>query len=88
MSDSDDKKDNSADKSGSNNSLPSVISFPQSRTKPKTSQQKSRELGLSKLAQKLNTTASLKGHWCSQCKGIWYGYGGECECPVCGNRNG
>lgn len=88
MPDSDDKKGNRTGESGSNNSSPSIISFPQSRTKPKTSQPESRELSLSKLAQKLNAGASLKGHWCSQCKGIWYGYGGECECPVCGNRNG
>ncbi|MBL4851152.1 MAG: hypothetical protein JKY90_02555 [Gammaproteobacteria bacterium] len=66
-----------------------VIPFPQSRTKPKVSQQASRSLGLSELAKQLNCAeASLKGHWCSQCKGIWYGCGGECECPVCGNRNG
>ncbi len=66
----------------------SVIRFPQSKTKPKTSRQAPRDLGLSQLAQKLNASASLKGHWCSRCKGIWYGYGGECECPACGNRNG
>jgi len=80
MSDSDDKN--------SEKKICSVIPFPHSRTKPKTSQQTPRDLGLSKLAQELNASASLKGHWCSRCKGIWYGYGGECECPVCGNRNG
>jgi len=88
MSNSGDKKNNGTGKSRSDDSAHSVVSFPQSRTKPKTSQQAPRELGLSKLAQKLKATASLKGHWCSRCNGIWYGYGGECECPVCGNRNG
>jgi len=88
MSNSDDKKNNATDENSADDSTPSVIPFPQSKTKPKVSQQKPRELGLSKLAQKLEATASLKGHWCSRCHGIWYGYGGECECPVCGNRNG
>jgi hypothetical protein len=67
----------------------SVVKFPQSRTRPKTSKPETRDLGLSKLAQQLGSAqANLIGHWCSQCKGIWYGCAGECECPVCGNRNG
>jgi len=78
--------DNSTDE---NQKTSSVIHFPQSKTKPKTSQSPPRELGLSELAKKYKgDTSSLKGHWCSRCKGIWYGFGGECECPVCGNRNG
>ncbi len=78
----------SSDENNSEKQTHPVVPFPQSKTKPKTSQQPPRDLGLSKLAQKLNVSASLKGHWCSRCKGIWYGYGGECECPDCGNRNG
>ncbi len=67
----------------------SVINFPQSRTQPKTSKTETRDLGVSRLAQQLGgVQANLRGHWCSQCKGIWYGFSGECECPVCGNRNG
>ncbi len=67
----------------------SVVKFPQSRTHPKTSKPEIRDLSVSKLAQQLGCVqANLKGHWCSQCKGIWYGNLGECECPVCGNRNG
>jgi len=85
MSSSDDE---STDDSSAEKKARTVIPFPHSRIKPKTSQQATRDLGLSKLAQKLSASASLKGHWCSRCKGIWYGYGGECECPVCGNRNG
>jgi len=90
MSSSDDENMDGSNKGGSSadKQVHSVIRFPQSKTKPKTSQQAPRDLGLSKLALKLNASASLKGHWCSRCKGIWYGYGGECECPVCGNRNG
>tara|TARA_R110002096_G_scaffold287893_4_gene481525 strand:+ start:4091 stop:4342 length:252 start_codon:yes stop_codon:yes gene_type:complete len=73
------------DKSSSN----SVVGFPQSRTQTKTSKDGVRELGISKLAQQLGyVQPNLKGHWCSRCKGIWYGYVGECECPQCGNRNG
>jgi hypothetical protein len=28
------------------------------------------------------------GHWCSVCRGIWFGYPLEVSCPVCGNRRG
>ena len=67
----------------------SVIKFPQSKPNPKPVNQKRVNLGISKLAQQLGYVESnLKGHWCSSCKGIWYGYLGECECPVCGNRQG
>ncbi len=66
-----------------------TIVFPQSRTRPKQSKQEVRELGVSKFAKQLGgIQPNLKGHWCSRCKGIWYGYVGECECPACGNRNG
>ena len=66
-----------------------VVGFPQSRTRAKTTIDGVRELGISKLAQQLGCVQpNLKGHWCSRCKGIWYGYVGECECPLCGNRNG
>ena len=78
----------SDDKQGTKNNQ-AVVKFPQSRTRPKTSQPETRDLGVSKLAQQLGGgQANLKGHWCSQCKGIWYGNLGECECPVCGNRHG
>lgn len=66
-----------------------VVGFPQSRTPAKQSNGGFKELGLSKLAQKGGELQSgLKGHWCSRCKGIWFGFVGECECPQCGNRNG
>ncbi|MAT51026.1 MAG: hypothetical protein CME32_19200 [Gimesia sp.] len=66
-----------------------VVRFPHSRTRPASSQDGIRELGNSKMAQQLGRVQpNLKGHWCSRCKGIWYGFVGECECPVCGNRNG
>ena len=65
----------------------SVIGFPQSRTAPR--QGAGRDLGLSKMAREHGgVQPGLKGHWCSRCKGIWYGYVGEVECPACGNRRG
>ncbi len=68
---------------------PDVVSFPQSRTPPKRTKGGYKKLGLSKLTQKGGESQpGLKGHWCSRCKGIWFGFVGECECPQCGNRNG
>tara|TARA_R110000782_G_scaffold48146_7_gene105530 strand:+ start:2784 stop:3014 length:231 start_codon:yes stop_codon:yes gene_type:complete len=66
-----------------------IIAFPQSRTSPRKDQSGFKELGISKFAQKVGKIQpNLKGHWCSNCKGIWYGLVGEAECPECGNRNG
>jgi hypothetical protein len=66
-----------------------LIRFPVSRTKPAASKKGFKDLGSSKFSQKIGgVQPNLKGHWCGRCKGIWFGYVGECECPVCGNRNG
>lgn len=66
-----------------------IVKFPQSRTPPKQTKGGFKDLGLSRLTQKGGRLQpGLKGHWCSRCKGIWYGFVGECECPQCGNRNG
>jgi hypothetical protein len=66
-----------------------VVGFPQARVRPPGGSAPFRDLGSSKLAA---TLGSLKeqasGHWCSSCKGIWFGTLLETECPVCGNRNG
>jgi hypothetical protein len=81
-----------ADESDSSNSEKqetTLVGFPQSRTHPKQSKGRVRDLGMSKMAQQYHQLQpNLKGHWCSRCKGIWYGFVGECECPQCGNRNG
>ena len=49
-------------------------------------------LGLAICRKLADALGSLKeqasGHWCSSCKGIWFGTLLETECPVCGNRNG
>ncbi len=67
----------------------SLIPFPQSRTRPNRSAGGFRDLGLSRLAREVGMVQpNLKGHWCSRCRGIWFGFVGEVECPVCGNRSG
>ena len=68
---------------------PDLIRFPQSRTRPKQDPEGFRNLGLSALARGVRRMQpNLKGHWCSRCKGIWFGFVGEVECPACGNRHG
>ncbi len=48
-----------------------------------------KDLGSTPLARQLGlTTEQMNGHWCSRCKGIWFGYTLEAQCPVCGNRRG
>lgn len=67
----------------------SVVRFPQSRARPPGAVEPFKDLGYSKLASSLGVLKEqTTGHWCSQCKGIWFGYLLEAECPVCGNRNG
>jgi hypothetical protein len=66
-----------------------VVAFPFSRLRPKGPLGPARDLGLGKMAQTLGLPREqMSGHWCSRCKGIWFGYLLEVECPVCGNRNG
>jgi hypothetical protein len=66
-----------------------VIRFPQSRVRPPGSPEPFKDLGMSKLSLELGSLKEQNtGHWCSHCKGIWFGYLLEAECPVCGNRNG
>jgi hypothetical protein len=48
-----------------------------------------RELGISALTRLLDADPEMmSGHWCSFCKGIWYGFKLEVACPKCGNRHG
>lgn len=47
------------------------------------------DLGITPLARQLGLKPEqTNGHWCSRCRGIWFGYTLETECPVCGNRHG
>jgi hypothetical protein len=66
-----------------------VIRFPQSRVPPTSTKQPFKELGTSQLAARFgHPQRQATGHWCSYCRGIWFGYLLEVTCPVCGNRHG
>lgn len=55
----------------------------------KASESSYRDLGITPLAKQLGLKPEqTNGHWCSRCRGIWFGYTLEAECPVCGNRHG
>ena len=65
----------------------SVVRFPQSRVAPRGGG--FQDLGLSDLAKWLGGPERQgTGHWCSRCRGIWYGYLLEVTCPKCGGRHG
>ncbi len=64
-----------------------LLRFPLSRTRPGGAP--AADLGISRLARAVGIpTRQLTGHWCSRCRGIWYGYPLEVECPACGSRSG
>lgn len=66
-----------------------VVRFPQSRVRPPGGLEPYKDLGIGRMAQTLGMpTEQQTGHWCSRCKGIWFGYLLEVECPMCGNRGG
>ncbi|MEM7652898.1 MAG: hypothetical protein AAF220_06945 [Pseudomonadota bacterium] len=66
-----------------------VIRFPQSRVPGANAKTPVKELGRTERSKALDPTGrASRGHWCSRCKGVWYGHGLEVECPVCGNRHG
>ena len=67
----------------------SVVRFPQSRVRPPSGTDPFIDLGMSKMVGVLGgPNEQTSGHWCSQCKGIWFGHLLEVECPVCGSRRG
>lgn len=66
-----------------------IIRFPQSRVAGSGRLRPIRDLGMTPLARQIDPTGNgCSGHWCSFCKGVWFGRTGETECPVCGNRHG
>jgi len=66
-----------------------VARFPQSRVSPPGAARAARILGAGKMAELLGAPArQTTGHWCSRCRGIWFGYLLEVACPACGNRHG
>ena len=65
-----------------------IVDMPFSRRPPST-RAKARNLGLTELARRFDPSGrNTRGHWCSRCRGIWYGCLLEVECPACGNRHG
>jgi len=81
VADSDDGED---DKTGG---AKNVVPFPFSRSGVAKTRDRARNLGLAKLSAKAKQSGrGAKGHWCRNCKGIWYTYFFEVECPVCGKR--
>ena len=66
-----------------------IVRFPHSRVRPTRSGEPANNLGPSLLVRKFGPPGRQEtGHWCSKCKGIWFGYPLEVACPVCGNRHG
>ncbi|MFM9860687.1 hypothetical protein RUR49_19705 [Pseudoxanthobacter sp. M-2] len=66
-----------------------LVRFPLSRTTPAGSPGGFVDLGTGAMARRLGMrTAGTTGRWCSRCRGIWFGYALEVECPRCGNRHG
>jgi len=66
-----------------------VIQFPQSRVSPPGAGKPVKQLGPGRMASLIGAPErQTTGHWCSRCRGIWYGYPLEVACPVCGNRHG
>jgi hypothetical protein len=72
-----------------NKSDAEVVRFPQSRVRLSGSEEPPKIIGTSQLAGVLGAPSEqTTGHWCSHCRGIWYGFLLEVACPVCGNRHG
>lgn len=66
-----------------------VLVFPYSKVKPSGREAGFTNLGMGKMAMEFGVAKEQQsGHWCSRCKGIWFGYLLEVECPCCGNRQG
>jgi len=65
-----------------------VLSFPYSRVRP-SGVEPFKDLGSSKYSEAFGPPdRQATGHWCSYCRGIWWGYALEVTCPVCGSRHG
>lgn len=79
-----------AEDSDSKDQAAGVARFPQSRVRPPgVSTDGFKVLGMGPMARLLGSPVEqTTGHWCSHCRGIWYGYLLECTCPSCGLRHG
>lgn len=77
------------DKSYDDKSGADVVAFPHSRVPPVGTTGEFKNLGMGRMARTLGVAKEQQsGHWCNRCKGIWFGYLLEVECPECGNRHG
>ncbi|MFA5951161.1 MAG: hypothetical protein WC807_12840 [Hyphomicrobium sp.] len=66
-----------------------VVPFPFSRVAPAQSGQGDEPVHFGTFAKAIGAPREqTTGHWCSQCRRIWYGYLLEVACPTCGNRHG
>lgn len=66
-----------------------VLRFPQSQVAGLNKARPVNELGTTPLARQINPDGrGAAGHWCSRCRGVWFGRLGEVQCPACGNRHG
>lgn len=66
-----------------------LLRFPQSRTAPPGAGKPPLILGRGAMADAIGAPdRQTTGHWCSRCRGIWFGYLLEVTCPVCGGRHG
>ena len=64
-----------------------IIRFPQSRVP--VAGKPFKQLGTSQFSTNFGAPErQATGHWCSRCRGIWFGYPLEVTCPVCGSRRG
>ena len=64
-----------------------VVPFPFSRSGLGRAKSPARNLGLTEMSAIIDPSGrGARGHWCANCKGIWYSSLPECECPVCGRR--
>ena len=80
MSDDEDESDGGAER---------ILRFPLSRARPPATAGGFVDLGAGAMARRLGMRESqMTGHWCSRCRGIWFGYALEVECARCGNRHG
>lgn len=87
MADADHPDD--ADPPGDKGPKGEVVRFPQSRVAPPGGKKRYKEIGTSRFAERYgNPDRQATDHWCSYCRGIWFGYLLEVTCPACGNRRG
>jgi hypothetical protein len=65
-----------------------IVGFPFSRVSP-ARRANLTDAPYGKLAREIGIPIEqTTGHWCSNCRKIWFGYLLEVACPTCGGRHG